>query len=237
MANIPTISSESIQVGLAPAPPIAAVDIWPSLNPTALFSQQVNGSNNFLALTNQIGVFNGIGLQSITGLSNIMGFKTAVGGEVNAEPGVETSAPYITLNSPLGNLLGGWRYNGSTICAPCPSDERTKLNVKKLDDSLKKVLRLQGVSFEWNSEIVPNKSQKQKSSIGLIAQEVESIIPEVVVTETIENQELKTVEYGNLTALLIEAIKEQQEQINTLKKTVRKLSTKLDKTCSTCYDG
>jgi hypothetical protein len=65
----------------------------------------------------------------------------------------------------------------------------------------------------------------------LIAQEVEKVLPEVVVEEIIESNNLKTVEYGNLTAVLIEAIKEQQEQINILKGTVQELSTKLAECC------
>jgi hypothetical protein len=232
MANINTIETESIQVGLAAAPPIAAVDIWPSLNPQTPFSQQVNGINNFLALTNQIGLHNGIGMLNQIGLDNVLGFHTKVGGEVDAEPDIEMAAPSFTLSSPSGTLDGTWRYNGSIICAPCPSDEKSKVNVKPLENPLDKVLSLQGVSFNWNSEVVPQKAAVQNSSIGLIAQEVEKVVPEVVVNQIIENQDLKTVEYGNLTALLIEAIKEQQEQINSLKETVQELSTKLAECCS-----
>ena len=84
MAHINKIETESIQVGLAGAPPIAGVDIWPSMDPTAPFSLQTFGINNHLALTNQIGLYNGIGLQSITGLTSLIGFKTGVGGQANA---------------------------------------------------------------------------------------------------------------------------------------------------------
>lgn len=86
---------------------------------------------------------------------------------------------------------------------------------------------MQGVSFGWNSEVVPQRAKSQKSSIGLIAQEVEKIIPEVVVEEMIEDNKLKTIEYGNLTGLLVEAIKEQQDQISALKETVQELSNRL----------
>ena len=109
--------------------------------------------------------------------------------------------------------------------------QKAKLNITKLENSLDKVLNLRGVSFNWNSDIVPRKSSSQESAIGLIAQEVEQIVPEVIVTETIEGQQLKTIEYGNLVAVLVEAIKEQQEQINDLKETVSQLSTKLAECC------
>lgn len=250
MATINTIESESIQVGRALTPPISAVDVWPSLDPTAPFSLQNWGISNFQGVHNQIGLHNGIGSHILTGLSSLIGFKTAVGGETNAQPAKEDAAltqtisaatllelwcgatTHITLNPTAGFLSGVWSYNGSNICAPCPSDQRAKTNIVNLEKSLDKVLSLQGVSFNWNPEVVPIRAEKQENSVGFIAQEVEKIVPEVVVTETIENQELKTVEYGNLTALLVEAIKEQQEQINALKQTVEELSTKLADCCS-----
>lgn len=131
----------------------------------------------------------------------------------------------ITMNPAAGFLTGVWNYNGSNICAPCPSDESAKTNIVNLEGSLEKVLSLRGVSFSWNSEVVPNRAKNQSIAIGLIAQEVEKIVPEVVVTEKIENKDLKTVEYGNLVALLIEGMKEQQQQIEDLKQRVSELES------------
>lgn len=231
MANIPVIEAESIQVGRAPVAPIAGVDLWPSLDPTVPFTQQVNGINNFLALTNQIGIFNGIGLQSITGLSSLIGFKSGVGGQANAEPKQDNACVAMDFASPNGNLWGPWKKNGSSICvAPC-SDQKSKTNVSKLENSLDKVLNLNGVSFDWDPNVVPERAKGESRQIGLIAQEVEKVVPEVVKDETIEDQTLKSIKYENLTALLIEAIKEQQEQINSLKQTVQELSTKLENCC------
>ena len=194
---------------------------------------------------------NTLGLEVLTGVRNVFGADikigsdlkfgaldvsyTGVNNDVNAIKSAvcaswSATAPLITLNgattflnSPLGFLNGVWLYNGSNICAPCPSDQRAKTNVINLEGSLDKVLSLRGVSFDWNPDIVPKKAEKQKSSIGLIAQEVEKVIPEVVVTEKIENEDLKTVEYENLVAVLVEAIKEQQQQIEDLKERVASL--------------
>lgn len=232
MARFNSIDVESVQAGFALAPSVATVDVWQSMDPSVPFSLQSTGINNFNALTNQIGLFNGIGLQNQLGSDFCLGARTGLGLEANAQPTYEGAAIDTTLSSPLGSLAGNWTYNGSTICAPCPSDQKAKTNVINLEKSLDKVLSLRGVSFNWNPEVVPDKSSKQQVSIGLIAQEVDQVVPEVVVTETIEGQQLKTVEYGNLTALLIEAIKEQQEQINSLKQTVEELSTKLAGCCS-----
>ena len=73
-----------------------------------------------------------------------------------------------------------------------------------------------------------DRTDYEKHEYGLIAQQVEQVIPELVD----ENSEkTKLVHYQNLTAVLVEAIKEQQEQINSLKQTVQELSTKLAECC------
>jgi hypothetical protein len=186
--------------------------------------------------TNQIGLYNGVGAWNQVGAYTGVGAGIFVGGHNDAQPYYDSAAFDISYHSPLGDLKGYWEYNGSTICAPCPSDRKAKTNIQDLKDSLSKVLNLRGVSFDWNVDIVPNKASQQQSSVGLIAQEVEKIIPEVVVTERIEGNDLKTVEYANLTAILIEAIKEQQRQIDELRQTVDKLSTKPQDPENLCYD-
>jgi Chaperone of endosialidase len=131
----------------------------------------------------------------------------------------------ITMNPALGSLTGTWALNGSAICvAPC-SDERAKTNVVELESSLDKILNLKGVSFDWNSEVVPTLAAEQDRQIGLIAQEVEKIVPEVVSIEKVEGQELKSVRYENIVALLIEGMKEQQQQIEDLKQRVAELES------------
>ena len=83
-----------------------------------------------------------------------------------------------------------------------------------------KVLQLNPVYYEWREDILPSafvKNHKQGRQIGLIAQEVEEIIPEVVREEKIYDGEWKGVNYEKLTAVLIGAVKEQQEQIEELK--------------------
>ena len=73
------------------------------------------------------------------------------------------------------------------------------------DKALEKVTQLRGASFIKDG----------KESIGVIAQEVEEVVPEVVVTGK-DEEGLKSVAYGNMVGLLIEAIKEQQIQIDKL---------------------
>jgi hypothetical protein len=86
------------------------------------------------------------------------------------------------------------------------SDATLKTNVETLSGSLDAVKSLRGVSFDW--------LENGGSEIGVIAQEVEAVLPDVVSTN---DQGIKSVKYGNMVALLIEAMKEQQAQIDELK--------------------
>ena len=85
------------------------------------------------------------------------------------------------------------------------SDISLKKNVSTIENALEKVLSLRGVEYD--------RIESGEHQIGVIAQEVEKIIPEVVYGD-----EIKSVAYANIVALLIEAIKEQQKEINKLKK-------------------
>jgi len=84
------------------------------------------------------------------------------------------------------------------------SDQREKTNITTIENALEKALQLRGVEFDWK--------QSGHHSIGVIAQEVESVIPYVVS----DNGSTKSVSYGNLVGLLVEAIKELNEKIERL---------------------
>ena len=88
------------------------------------------------------------------------------------------------------------------------SDERLKSNIETIPNALDKVLQMRGVNFEKNGH----------KSMGVIAQEVEKIIPEVVSTENKDGEEYLGVAYPNMVGVLIEAIKDLQKQVDELKK-------------------
>lgn len=103
-----------------------------------------------------------------------------------------------------GNVTANWFiYN---------SDRRLKDNIVPLSSSLEKILSLNGYSFSWKST--------GAKDIGVIAQEVEAVYPELVHTNSTG---FKSVEYGNLIAPLIEAVKTQQKEIESLKAEVEAL--------------
>ncbi len=96
------------------------------------------------------------------------------------------------------------------------SDESLKKDIQKIDNALLKIQQLEGVSFKWKKNSQPN--------LGLIAQDLEEVFPELVSTN--ENTGLKSVQYGNLVAPLIEAVKEQQKKIQELEDRIEKLEIK-----------
>jgi len=101
------------------------------------------------------------------------------------------------------------------------SDIRVKADIETITEPLSKVLKMRGVTFRRTDE-----GASDKRLMGVIAQEIEDIVPEVVSTNEIEDSDRfghKSVSYGNMTALLIEAIKEQQEQIDELKQEVKEI--------------
>ncbi|MBA7705930.1 hypothetical protein ES703_114772 [subsurface metagenome] len=101
-----------------------------------------------------------------------------------------------------------------------PSDVRWKKNVNTYENALDKVMELRGVTFEWKTELDMKRTFPDKPQIGVIAQEIESVIPEVVKTN---DEGYKLVDYSKLTVVLIEAMKEQQRMIEELQKENREL--------------
>ncbi len=102
------------------------------------------------------------------------------------------------------------------------SDARFKTNIVTIKNPLQKVLALRGVHFNWNTSAFPQKMFSEKRTLGFIAQEVEKVLPEIVQTEN-TTEGYKSVQYDKVVALLVEAMKEQQKQINQLKKEIKKL--------------
>ena len=92
------------------------------------------------------------------------------------------------------------------------SDISLKDNIQTIVDPLDKIIKLNGVTFNWK--------ENQKPSIGVIAQELQEVLPELVT-----QGDIKSVNYNGLIGVLIEAVKEQQKQIEELKDLVKDLTT------------
>jgi len=107
-------------------------------------------------------------------------------------------------------VFGDFEVTGA--CSGCSSDERLKKNIQQMgENSLEKLLSIKGVSYEWSD------AQKSRDfpglQMGVIAQDVESVFPEIVGTDS---RGFKFVRYDKLIAPTIEAIREQQGQISSI---------------------
>ena len=130
------------------------------------------------------------------------------------------------LNVPGGSLAIGSINNSATngridasndIVAFSTSDIRLKKYIKPIPNALDKIDKIRGVEFDW--KVTDENMKKEVHSfeghdVGVIAQEIEGILPEVVTTR---KNGYKAVRYEKIVPLLIEAIKEQQKQIDELK--------------------
>jgi hypothetical protein len=112
---------------------------------------------------------------------------------------------------------------------PTSSDVRFKKNITPLQNSLEKIKKLQGVKYEWN-EFVNSRRDGYKLNIpiiGLIAQDVEQVVPEIVDHWKLSEdcQDARSIDYPRLIPLLIEAMKEQQNQIEELRNEIKSLKS------------
>lgn len=123
-----------------------------------------------------------------------------------------------------GNFNTGYlRINADTYIygsLSYTSDKRLKKNISNIDNSLESILQLQGVQYEWDGSLLPKREFSSGIQYGLIAQDVEEIIPAIVQTD---QDGFKTIDYIKLTPYLIEAMKEQQSQIEEQKSEIEEL--------------
>ena len=111
---------------------------------------------------------------------------------------------------------GDFHADGDVIAASTTvSDKRLKDNVEIIPKALDKVKELRGVSFDW----IDKEKYGNKKQIGFIAQEVEKVVPELVH----QQNDIKAVNYSQTVALLVEAMKEQNDVINLLKQEIDNL--------------
>jgi len=163
------------------------------------YAEASNGTS-----TIQVGQWNRTNLKEYTG--TIVGTQTtqnvfnATATTVNAFGAATT----LTVGATSGTTTVRNNLTASTLTET--SDERLKSDIVPLTNALNTILALDGKAFIKDG----------KASVGLIAQQVQKVLPQVVVTAKDEMQTL-SVQYGNIVAVLIEAVKEQQKQIEELK--------------------
>ncbi|MDZ7370518.1 MAG: tail fiber domain-containing protein [candidate division KSB1 bacterium] len=127
----------------------------------------------------------------------------------NVGIGTTTPANILTVQqfSPTDPIADAWLTYSS---------RRWKTNIQPLQDAMAKVARLRGVAFEWKTD--------GRQDIGLIAEEVAEVVPEVVSRDA-NDGEVQALDYARLVALLIEAVKEQQQTIERLQQRLERLES------------
>ena len=136
-----------------------------------------------------------------------------VGGSGNV--GIGTTAPggYRLYVAGSAYSTGGWQS----------SDLRFKENIMPIKSPLSKILNIEGISFDWKTDEFKDKGFPEGRHYGVVAQEVERVLPEVVKDGPGGE---KSVSYTEIVPVLIEAIKEQQKEIERLKTEVTELKTR-----------
>jgi hypothetical protein len=136
--------------------------------------------------------------------------------------GLGTTAPSQRLHV-VGNIFA----TGDIVAF---SDKRLKSNIKIIDNALSRVHQLNGYTFDVHGDTT------NKRHTGLIAQEVKTILPEAVYKNV--DDEMYSIAYGNISGLLVQAIKElddrYKKQINTMNKKVKKLQTDIKRYKKAC---
>ena len=152
------------------------------------------------------------------GYSNTTGYRNVFLGYQAGYNETGSDRLYIHNSDSTSPLIYG-DFNGRTIQingslniadASAASDISFKRDIKPLEGSLEKVTSLKGVSFAWRTDQYPEKGFRDGRQIGLIAQDVEKVLPELVKTD---KDGKKSLSYDKLTAVLVEAVKAQQKEI------------------------
>ncbi len=152
-----------------------------------------NNDNNSIVIG-----YNAIGLGANT---VVLGNDSIVTTALKGNVGIGITSPTYRLQLPNTADNGG---KGQANAWVTYSDISLKENIQNITGGLDKIMALRGVTFDWKGQGV--------ASSGFIAQEVESIIPDLVSTDS---NGIKSLDYGRFTPYLVEAIKEQQLQIQT----------------------
>lgn len=198
VASTPLTLTGAGNVGIGTASPKTTLHIMDSTKyPTIRLGDPIN-SNGLDIWASTLGGY----LQASWSSIPTYLFLNPSGGNVGIGTASQSYKFYVAGTS---YSTGGW----------FSSDLNFKKNLQPIGDSLSNVLKMQGHSYEWKTEEYKDKGFPEGRHYGVIAQEIEKILPEVVKESS---DGTKAVAYGEIIPVLIEAIKEQQKRIDLLEK-------------------
>merc|ERR1712000_206702 len=159
-------------------------------------------------------------------MGKVTGGVTVTGGMDIGDTGLSVGGNGLVVSNGgmtiTGDVFVVGTFSASTIISPttsaccgatATSDRRLKQDIVPLDDALDKINGLRGVYFHWNKTIEETSSFSDKRHVGVIAQEVQEVLPEIVQNVT---KDYLGVDYAFLTPLLLEGIKELSNQTTIL---------------------
>ena len=147
-----------------------------------------------------------------TDTAHLSGTQTFTGAKTFSSTVTSSSKTTGAVIVTGGVGIGGALNVGGDVVAYASSDERLKDNIELISNPIEKVQSLKGVTWDWNSNA--DILQQTLPNVGVIAQDVEKVLPQLVIDR---DNGFKGVDYAKLTGLLIEAVKDQQKQIDELK--------------------
>ena len=192
--------------------------------PSNRFLSDVSGQYGSVQINNSgVNEWEGFSIDGRAVFMHNGGTETGIYDDVNNKwilRGYHGSSTYIYNNGnyKLECSSSGVNVTGNMVATgnvTAYSDARLKTNVNTINNALNIVDQLRGVSFDWK--------ESGEHSIGVIAQEVEKVLPELVIDATTTNDEtqkeetFKTVDYGKMVGVLINAIKELKAEVEELK--------------------
>ena len=187
-----------------------------------------------------------VGYTENTEGNSYAGFFHAVGANAQPNIAVYANAANSTADNFVGYFVGEKSYfsgkigigntqpsvkldvNGAVNCTggTCSSDYRWKKDIQPLNNTLDKINQLRGVTYAWRTDEFPEKDFTENRQIGVIAQEVETIYPDLIHTD---NKGFKSMDYMSFTAILLEGVKELDEENKVLKQQIEALENQVAK--------
>ena len=204
-----TVAGDLLVSGIITASAFSGDASIAQLNVSGITTLGVTSATNLTSQQLNVSGITTLGVTSVTNLTaqqlNVSGITTL---GVTSTTNLTSQQLNVSGITTLGILTVGNIYSSGIITATdfnSASDINLKENIQRIDNPIDKIIKIDGVRFDWKSD--------NKPSMGVIAQNIEEVLPELV-----NGEESKTVNYNGIIGLLIECVKTQQEQIDELNK-------------------
>jgi len=204
------MAKQVINIGAAPndnsGDPLRDAFIKTNDNFTELYGSQLTDTDDLAE--GAVNLYNQTHTGDVTGnVALTIADDAVTGAKIDSTTDVEVNSLGVGTAAPT---TAGLIRATNDVVAYYSSDKRLKDNIKPIEGALNKVCKLGGYEFDWNSK----QDVYEGHDIGVIAQEVEAVFPELV---TDRDSGFKAVKYEKLVPALIEAIKELKAEVESLK--------------------